>query len=68
MEAYMSTMNNYIGDELANKVRVLSQALAKAETIISSLEQENSALKDVLMGLTSENNRDLVLHGEVLSV
>jgi cell division protein FtsB len=61
-------MNNYIGDELANKVRVLSQALAKAETIISSLEQENSALKDVLMGLTSENNRDLVLHGEVLSV
>ncbi len=64
----MSTMNNYIGDELANKVRVLSQALAKAETIISSLEQENSALKDVLMGLTSENNRDLVLHGEVLSV
>ena len=64
----MSTMNNYIGDELANKVRVLSQALAKAETIILSLEQENNALKDVLIGLTSENNTDLVLHNEVLSV
>jgi cell division protein FtsB len=64
----MNKMNNYIGDELANKVRVLSQALARAEKIIATLEEENDNLKDVLMDLASENNKDLVLDSEALCV
>ena len=64
----MNKMNNYIGDELANKVRVLSQALARAEKIIATLEEENDNLKDVLMDLTSENNKGLVLDSEALCV
>jgi hypothetical protein len=61
-------MNNYVGDELANKVRVLSQALNQAEKIIAKLEEENSNLMDVLMGLASENNKDLVLDSEAVCV
>jgi len=64
----MNKMNNYIGDELANKVRVLSQALVRAEKIIATLEEENDNLKDVLMDLTSENNKGLVLDSEALCV
>jgi cell division protein FtsB len=61
-------MNNYIGDELAHKVKVLSQALNQAQKIIEKLEEENSSLKDVLVGLASENNQDLVLDSEALCV
>lgn len=64
----MSKMNNYIGDELAHKVKVLSQALNQAQKIIEKLEEENSSLKDVLVGLASENNQDLVLDSEALCV
>jgi len=64
----MNKMNNYVGDELANKVRVLSQALNQAEKIIAKLEEENSNLMDVLMGLASENNKDLVLDSEAVCV
>lgn len=64
----VKSMNSYVADELANKVKVLSQALSKAEQIIAILEEENDSLKDVLMGLASENNRDLVLDSEALCV
>lgn len=64
----MNKMNNYVGDELAHKVKVLSQALNQAEKIIEKLEEENSSLKDVLMGLASENNKNLVLDSEALCV
>lgn len=64
----MNKMNSFVADELANKVRVLSQALSKAEQIIATLEEENDSLKDVLMGLASENNRDLVLDSEAVCV
>jgi hypothetical protein len=48
-------INSFIGDELANKVKVLSVALNKAQKIVSVLEEENQNLKDVLNNLTSIN-------------
>jgi hypothetical protein len=62
------SMNSYVADELANKVKHLQIALSKANHIISILEFENQRLKDVLMGLASENNESLVLDSEVISV
>lgn len=67
-ETNTMSINNYIGDELAHKVRVLNQALAEAEKIISVLEQENNHLIDVLIGLASENNQDQVLDSEAICV
>jgi hypothetical protein len=64
----VKTMNSYVADELANKVKHLQIALSKANHIISILEFENQRLKDVLMGLASENNESLVLDSEVISV
>lgn len=60
--------NSYIGDELANKVKILSKALYEAENILRVLEQENKHLKDVLINLASENNKDLVLDSEAVCV
>lgn len=59
-------MNNYIGDELANKVKILSQALAKAEKIIEALEEENNILRNALMGLATE--KDPALDNEAVCV
>lgn len=64
----VKTMNSYIADELANKVKQLSLALSQAQTIISSLEKENNRLRDVLIDLASENNKDLVLDSEAVCV
>jgi hypothetical protein len=46
-------MNNYLGDELAYKVKVLSLALYDADKIIHTLEEENETLKNILNNLTS---------------
>ena len=62
----MNKMNNYIGDELANKVKILSQALAKAEKIIEALEEENNILRNALMGLATE--KDPALDNEAVCV
>jgi hypothetical protein len=62
----MKTMNNYIGDELAHKVKVLSQALNEARTIISKLEEENNLLKDALMNITSINKEYSYPHSEAM--
>jgi len=43
-----TSMNNYIGDELANKVKYLHEALFQANKMISFLETENQSLKDHL--------------------
>ena len=63
-----TSMNNYIGDELANKVKVLSSALTQAENMVIVLEQENQNLKDVLNNLTSINKQDCGYNYEVVSV
>jgi len=62
------SMNSYVADELANKVKHLQFALTQAENIINTLEIENHRLKDVLINLASENNKDLVLDSEAVCV
>lgn len=64
----VKSMNSYVADELANKVKYLHAALSQAQLIISSLESENNRLRDVLIGLASENNRDLTSNKEVVCV
>jgi hypothetical protein len=64
----VKSLNSYVADELANKVKHLHRALAEAENIISALEIENQRLQDVLIGLASENNKDLVLDSEAVCV
>ena len=64
----VKSMNSYIADELANKVKHLQAALSQAQHIIMALETENDRLRDVLIGLASENNKDLVLDSEVVCV
>jgi len=63
-----SVINSYLGDELANKVKHLNKALVQATQIISRLESENNRLRDVLIGLASENNKDLVPDSEAMGV
>jgi hypothetical protein len=55
------SMNYYVADELANKVRFLHTALSQAEDIISKLEEENKRLQDVLINLASKNNKGYIL-------
>lgn len=62
------SMNSYIADELANKVKYLHFALDQAQNIIDTLQTENFRLKDVLMGLASENNKDLIINNEEVCV
>lgn len=45
------SMNNYLGDELAYKVKVLSLALCDADKIIHTLAAENETLKNILNNL-----------------
>lgn len=57
-------MNQYIADDLANKVVHLYEALNKAQDRISYLEQQNEILSDVLASLTSLNKEDYEQHFE----
>lgn len=62
----IKTMNSYVADDLANKVRVLSQALAQTNQMIQTIEEENHKLKDILTNLVSINTKDLDSVKEVL--
>lgn len=64
----MKSLNNYVGDELANKVKVLTKALEQANTLISKLEEENNNLVDALNSLTSLNKEDCILDNEAMCV
>lgn len=55
----MINANSFIADELAIKHRYLHRALEQANDIISTLDAENSRLKDVLANLASKNKEDL---------
>jgi hypothetical protein len=57
-------IHSYIGDELVNKIKHLSLALGQAESIISSLEKENSKLTSALIALTSLSEEYSVLDSE----
>lgn len=58
------SMNVYVADELAHKVKYLSSALSQAKDIIEKLETENHRLQDALISLASQNNDDYVLDSE----
>lgn len=64
----MKSMNNYVGDELANKVKILTKALQQANTLISKLEEENNNLMDALNSLASLNKEDCVVDNEAVCV
>lgn len=64
----MKSMNNYVGDELANKVKVLTKALQQANALISKLEEENNNLMDALNNLASLNKEDCVADNEAVCV
>jgi len=64
----LTTVNSFIGDELAHKVKILSSALNQAQKMVSTLEIENQNLKDVLNNLTSINKQDCDYEYEVVSV
>lgn len=53
----MKSMNNFIGDELANKVKYLSTALKTANHIIAELEAENQRLNQILLDLTDKESQ-----------
>lgn len=52
------SMNNYVGDELANKVRHLHKALIQAEKIIEKLETENEQMRDTLSRMSLFVSKD----------
>lgn len=53
----MKSMNSFIGDELAVKVKYLSMALNRANKIIEQLEEENQRLNNLLVELSSEEHK-----------
>ena len=57
-------INGYLGDELINKVKHLTKALNQAETIISSLEEENNRLSHALMTIASDHQTDTIIDSE----
>jgi hypothetical protein len=61
-------MNNYLGDELAYKVKALSLAISDADRIIHILQEENKTLKDILNGLMSIKKEDHPNTQEVVCV
>jgi hypothetical protein len=54
-----NSMNYYVADELAQKVKVLSQTLEQTNKIVMALEEENNRLKDIFTNLMSINIEDL---------
>lgn len=61
-------MNQYIADDLANKVVQLYELLNKAQNKIELLEEQNAILSDVLINLTSLNKEDCEEYFEDTSV
>jgi hypothetical protein len=62
------SMNNYLGDELAYKVKALSLAISDADRIIHILQEENKTLKDILNDLMSIKKEDHPNTQEVVCV
>ena len=50
--------NQFLNDELVNKFHYLSRELIIAKNHISTLENENKYLRDVLINLTSVNKEN----------
>lgn len=63
----VKTAAEYMTYQLADRVKVLQQALNQAEKIMNSLEQENQRLKDALTNLASADNTGYVLDSEAFN-
>lgn len=54
----MTIAYNILGEELANKVKVLTDTLNTTKSLVAKLEIENQCLRDALMNLASEQKED----------
>lgn len=54
----MTMAYNFLGDELVNKIQVLTTILNNTKSLVSQLEIENKILKDALMNLASQQTED----------
>lgn len=60
-------LNEYMTDQLVDRVQILQNALNQAESIIQTLDIENKRIKDVLANLASENNEGYILDSETFN-
>lgn len=60
----VKSLNEYMTDQLTDRIKTLQKALNQAEKIIMLFEAENQRLKDALISLSSENNEGYVLDSE----
>ena len=56
--------NEYIADQLSDRVSYLQDALNQAEKIMRTLEEENIRLKDLLANLSLEDHSSYILDSE----
>lgn len=57
-------VNEYIADQLSERVSTLQNALNQAEKIIRTLEEENERLKDLLIILSSDDHSSYIIDSE----
>lgn len=62
----MAIAYNFLGDELINKIQVLTTTLDSTKSLVDKLETENKNLKDALMNLASKQKEDSDSNKEVL--
>lgn len=54
----VKSMQSYVADELANKIKHLTLALSQAKEIISKLETENELLKIAYQDLENRHKQE----------
>lgn len=57
-------VNEYLADQLSERVSDLQNALNQAEKIIRTLEEENERLKDLLIILSSDDHSSYIIDSE----
>jgi cell division protein FtsB len=57
-------VNEYLADQLSDRVSHLQDALNQAEKIMQALEEENNRLRDLLANLSSEDHSSYILDSE----
>jgi hypothetical protein len=57
-------VNEYLADQLSERVSHLQDALNQAEKIIQTLDEENNRLKDLLMSLSSTESSGYIIDSE----
>lgn len=57
-------VNEYLADQLSERVSTLQNALNQAEKIIRTLEDENERLKDLLIILSSDDHSSYIIDSE----